>query len=268
MGYSLKANVRKKVWKNHPQRNEQFEYINQIKHNFLRKGQPVISIDTKKKEWVGLFKNAGQTWCRKPTAVWDHDFIQYSHGKLIPFGIYDLAKNQGMIYCGTSHETSFFLVEALCEWWREKGQGIYPHATELLILCDSGGANGYRRRLWKWALQHLLVAQTGLTITVCHYPPGTSKWNPIEHRLFSYISQNWAGEPLSSYERALELIRTTRTTKGLKVGAKLINKDYALKIKVTKEEMNGLKIKPHSICPKWNYTLKPYQTKKLSRFVR
>jgi len=236
---SLKKNVKSKSTQSHPRRNEQFLRLNKLKHKFLDAGKPVVSVDTKKKEHVGNFKNDGRTWRKEAYKVLDHDFPSLSVGKLVPFGIYDLNKNQGHVYCGTSFETSEFAVDSICRWWMEVGQKEYPNQTELLILCDSGGANGYRRRGWKYELQTKLADRFGLTVTVCHYPPGASKWNPIEHMLFSFISINWAGEPLISYEKALGFISSTTTEKGLKVEAHLVDKEYEKGLKVSDEQMNS-----------------------------
>ncbi len=260
---SLKKNVKSKSIQSHPRRNEQFLHLNQLKHKFLDAGKPVVSVDTKKKELIGNFKNDGRTWRKEAYKVLDHDFPSLGVGKLVPFGIYDLDKNQGHVYCGMSFETSEFAVDYICRWWMEVGQKEYPNQTELLILCDSGGANGYRRRGWKHELQTKLSDRFGLTVTVCHYPSGASKWNPIERRLFSYISINWAGEPLTSYEKALGFIRSTTTEKGLKVEAQLVDKDYKKGLKVSVEQMNSLNIESHPVCPEWNYTIKPRQIRLL-----
>lgn len=254
---TLKQNMKTISVQNHPERDEQFQYINRLKKSFLVAGKPVISVDSKKKEQIGNFKNAGRTWRKEAYQTLDHDFPSFGSGKLIPFGIYDLLHNRGYVYGGTSSETSQFIVEALSRWWTDVGQYNFLGQTDLLILCDSGGANGYRRRGWKWELQKHFVDRFGLTVTICHYPPGTSKWNPIEHRLFSFISLNWAGEPLTSYSKALALIRSTRTTKGLTVAAYLIAKEYRKGVKVTDEQISSLNLLPHPICPKWNYIISP-----------
>jgi hypothetical protein len=254
---SLKKNVKDKNIQNHPNRNEQFLYLNRLKHEFLTSGKPIISIDTKKKEFIGNFKNDGKIWRKEPYKVLDHDYPSLAEGKLIPFGIYDLKQNKGYVYCGTSVETSEFVVDCLILWWTEVGKYQYPYAYELLILCDSGGANGYRRRAWKWELQTKLADTLGLTVIVCHYPSGASKYNPIEHKLFSFISINWAGEPLTSYNKALGLISSTKTEKGLKVDARIVDKDYKTGVKISDEHMKSLKIEYKGACPQWNYIIKP-----------
>lgn len=253
---SLKKNVKSKSAQSHPMRDEQFQYLNKLKRIFLAMGKPVISVDTKKKELIGNFKNDGRTWCKEAREVFDHDFPSLAEGKLIPFGIYELKNNEGNVYCGTSFETSEFAVECICEWWEEYGQKQYPNQSEILILCDSGGANGYRRRMWKWCLQTNLTDRLGLTVHVCHYPSGASKYNPIERKLFSFITKNWAGEPLISHEKALSLIRSTKTESGLKVRAFLIEKEYEKGIKVSDEQMMSLNIKHAKICAQWNYCIR------------
>lgn len=256
---SLKKNRKYKSTQSHPERDTQFKKLNACKHKFLSAGNPVISVDTKKKELIGNFKNDGKTWRKEALEVLDHDFPSLADGKLVPFGIYDLANNKGDIYCGTSAETSEFAVEAICRWWKEVGRFEYPDRTELLILCDSGGANGYRRRSWKWELQTKLVDRHGLTVRVCHYPPGASKYNPIEHRMFSFISINWAGEPLTTYDKALHLISSTKTEKGLTIEAHLVDKEYEKGLKVSDEQMKSLNIEYKKVCPTWNYVLRPRQ---------
>ncbi len=258
LGISLKQNIKNLSLQNHPQRDEQFRYLNRQKKDYLAMGKPVISIDSKKKEQIGNFKNPGKTWRKEAYKTLDHDFPSLDEGKLIPFGIYDLTNNSGYMYCGTSSETSQFLVDALARWWINIGQYDYPGHDEILILCDSGGANGYRRRGWKWELQYHFVNRFGVTVTICHYPPGTSKWNPIEHRLFSFISLNWAGEPLTSYDKALAFIRSTKTTKGLTVTAHLLAKEYQKGLKVSDDQMSSLNLLPHPICPKFNYIIHPH----------
>lgn len=257
MKITLKKNRKSISTQNHPQRNNQFNYLNQLKNDFLKAGKLVISIDTKKKEQIGNYCNPGSTWRKDAYQTLDHDFPSTSSGKLIPFGIYDLQQNEGYIYCGTSVETSQFIVEALTWWWLEVGQFCYPDHSEILILCDSGGANGYRRHGWKWELQTQLIDSYKLKVTVCHYPSGASKWNPIEHRLFSFISLNWQGEPLTSYNKALEFIRSTTTSNGLKISAALLSNSYRKGIKVTKEQIASLNITRHQILPQWNYSLLP-----------
>jgi transposase len=253
---SLKKNRKSKSTQDHPNRTEQFRYLNELKRIFLDLGKPVISIDAKKKEIIGNFKNDGRTWRKKPIEVLDHDFPNLGIGKLVPYGIYDLNNNKGQVYCGTSFETSEFAVDCICEWWEEYGRDLYLNQSELLILCDSGGSNGYRRRMWKWDLQTKLADRLGLVVHVCHYPSGASKYNPIERKMFSFISKNWAGEPLTSIKKALSFIRSTKTESGLEVGATLIEKEYEKELKVTNEQMESLNIKHAKTCPRWNYCIR------------
>ena len=257
LGYSLKANEKRLAGSQHPDRNCQFEYIAVQKAAFQAQGLPIISVDTKKKELIGNFKNAGQEWCLESRAVNDHDFAQDAVGKAVPYGIYDLQHNRGVVYVGQSADTAQFAVEMIMRWWLESGRRLYPDADKLLILADAGGSNGCRPRLWKQQLQELLSDQLGLEVTVCHYPTGASKWNPIEHRLFGPISLNWAGKPLESFEFMLASIRGTDTDTGLEVEAFLVEKVYEKGIKITKEVMETLKIEWHEVCPRWNYTIKP-----------
>jgi hypothetical protein len=254
---SLRKNVKYKNTRNYPKREAQFRYLNAKKNEFLAKKSPMLSVDAKKKEFIGNFINNGSTWRDEAYKVLDHDFPSLAEGILIPFGIYDLSNNEGHIYCGTSRDTSEFAVDCICRWWVEVGQKRYPHAKELLILCDSGGSNGYRRRLWKWELQLKLADRLGLTIYICHYPPGASKYNPVEHRLFSFISINWAGEPLRSYEKALGFINSTKTETGLEVNGYLVDKEYQKGIKVSDDQMKSLNIEYDGDCPQLNYTIKP-----------
>ncbi len=257
MGYSLKANVKRLAGSDHPDRERQFEYLQQQKQAFLAAGQPVISVDTKKKEWIGNFKNPGRTWCQQAEAVLDHDFEQDALGKAVPYGIYDLKDNRGYVYVGNSADTPQFAVDMIARWWTTEGKERYPQANKLLILADAGGSNGCRPRLWKQQLQEQLADRLGLEVTVCHYPTGTSKWNPIEHRLFGPISTNWAGKPLRTFEFMLACIRGTTTTTGLQVKAFLVEQVYEKGIQVTKKAMEALCIEFHSTCPRWNYTIKP-----------
>jgi hypothetical protein len=254
---SLKKNVKSKNTQHHPDRDTQFRHLNKIKNEFLSKGAPVISVDTKKKELIGNFKNDGRTWRKDAYRVLDHDFPSLALGKLIPYGVYDLRENDGFVSCGISSETSEFAVDSIVLWWQEFGNLIYNDQDELLILCDCGGANGYRRKAWKWWLQTKLADQFGITVHVCHYPPGASKYNPVERKLFSPISNNWGGEPLTSYEKAIGFIESTTTVKGLTVTARLVDKEYQKGIRISNEQMASLKIKKHDICPKWNYVLYP-----------
>lgn len=253
----LKKNAKVINTQHHKDRDRQFRRLNYFKNAFLQAGKPVISIDAKKKEQIGLFSSVGKGWRKVAKKVFDHDFPSLGQGKAIPFGIYDLKHNRGYVYCGTSHETSQFIVEMLVKWWAEIGQMLYPNQTHLLILCDAGGANGYRRLGWKWELYTQLATTFGLKVTVCHYPPGASKWNPIEHKLFSFISINWAGEPLTSYEKMVEFINTTTTKTGLTVSGVLVVKEYPTKIEYTDAQMAEIKIQGMKILPKWNYRILP-----------
>lgn len=254
--YSLKVN-RKQLAVSSPYRDEQFQYLQAQKQTFLERGWPVISVDTKKRELIGRFKNAGAIWCRDPHWVNMYDFRSLAKGVAIPYGIYDLARNAGFVFVGTSTDTGEFAVDAIAWWWQCYGQVHYLGAPELLILADSGGSNGYRPRLWKYALQHRLVNTTELAVTVCHYPKGASKWNPVEHRLFSAISSNWAGEPLTSYAKMLNLLNATTTQQGLVVIATLTTAEYQTGIKISDEQMAGLNLNKHATLPQWNYTIKP-----------
>jgi hypothetical protein len=242
MGYSLKANVKRLAGSSHPDQDRQFEYTAQQKKAFLEAGLPVISVDTKKKELIGNFKNAGQSWCQEPIAVNDHDFEQDTLGKAVPYGIYDLKHNRGYVYVGKSADTSQFAVEMIARWWGAEGKTLYPNADKLLILADAGGSNGCRPRLWKLQLQEDLADRMSLEVTVCHYPTGASKWNPIEHRLFGPISVNWAGKPLRTFEIMLAYIRGTNTDTGLQVKAFLVEDVYQKGIQVTQAVMQSLQI--------------------------
>jgi hypothetical protein len=257
LDYSLKANVKRLTGKPHPERETQFAYIQQQKQAFGEAGLPIISVDTKKKELIGNFKNAGRRWCQVADAVNAHDFEQDALGRAVPYGVYDLTNNRGYVYVGCSADTPQFAVEQIASWWRSFGSHDFPGAKRLLILCDAGGSNGYRARLWKQQLQELIADQLGLEVTVCHYPTGASKWNPIEHRLFGPISVNWAAQPLGTFERMLALIRDTVTETGLKIEAILVDKVYARGLKVTDAVMKGLNLVKHTVCPNWNYTIGP-----------
>jgi len=257
LGYSLQANSKTlQEGSDHPDRNEQFAYINRQANRHMRRGLPVISVDTKKKELIGPYQNKGRELqpTGKPEQVKVHDFIDPNEGKAIPYGIYDLAKNLGWVNVGTDHDTAAFAVESIRRWWKSMGQPLYSKADKLLICADSGGSNGYRTRLWKVELQHL-ADETGLDVTVCHLPPGTSKWNKIEHRLFSYISMNWRGKPLVSHEVVVNLIAATTTAKGLKVLAQLDANLYPTKLEVSKKAMQQINLQPHSFHGEWNYTV-------------
>jgi hypothetical protein len=236
------------------ERNEQFNYINKLRDQFAKKGKPVISVDTKKKELIGNFKQPGATWDKVARCVNDHDYPSDALGKATPYGIYDTIANKGMVNIGSSHDTAVFAVDSLILWWKKIGNKRY-HSDEILILADSGGSNSASSRLFKYRLQKSFCERYGLKVTVCHYPAGTSKWNPIEHRLFSEISKNWAGEPLDSFEKVLKFIKTTKTATGLEVEGFLSNQIYETGIKVSDEKMKTIKIKKHKKFPKLNYTL-------------
>lgn len=238
------------------ERDRQMRYLARQRRAFRKAGKPAISVDAKKKELIGNFKNPGRTWRRAALAVLATDFPSDAEGKAIPYGVYDLARNTGFVGVGVSHETAEFAVNVIRTWWRREGCAAYPGETELLIQADSGGANGYRSWLWKWELQRF-ADDTGLAITVTHYPTSASKWNWIEHRLFSAISQNWAGQPLISYETVLKFIRTTKTETGLRCRAYLDKTHYATRKKVSPEQRQSINLFPHHVLPKWNYTIKP-----------
>ena len=257
-GYTLQANKKSREGKQHPDRNAQFEYINTIAKRFIKQGAPVISVDTKKKELVGDFKNKGRSWHQKgkATIVRVHDFEIPELGKVNPYGIYDLKRNEGWVNVGIDHDTAEFAVGSIRQWWTHLGRKIYKAQTRLLVTADCGGSNSARARLWKRELQ-TLANETGLTITIAHYPPGTSKWNKIEHRLFSFISMNWKEKPLYNHATIINLIAATTTKTGLKVYARLDKKMYLKGIKVSDEEMARINIKPNYFHGEWNYTIKP-----------
>lgn len=247
-------------------RNEQFLYIAKMRAGFEKRGLPVISVDTKKKECVGNFKNPGTRLKRFADLVNDHDFCSYAIGKAFPYGLFDDVRLEGFVYLGqslwdgerkkfNSSETPEFAAENIVRWWQDYGMKRYPAANEILLLADAGGSNGYRSRIWKVKLHESLCSKLRLKITICHYPPGASKWNPIEHRLFSEVSKNWAGTPLISYETMLKYIRSTTTKTGLRVKARLIKKKYCAGKTVTDEIFTKLNLRPHKILPDWNYTL-------------
>ena len=258
LDYSLQANAKTLEGGKHPDRDAQFYYINEKVKQFLKRGQPVISVDTKKKELVGNFKNSGREWQPKgaPEEVKVHDFASPDSPKVIPYGIYDIGKNMGWINVGCDHDTASFAVASILRWWLSMGREIYPDAEELLICADGGGSNGYRVRLWKVELQ-TLAKETGFRITTCHFPPGTSKWNKIEHRLFSHISMNWRGRPLVSHEVIVKLIGKTSTRQGLRVKAKFDKRKYPTKVKISDQEMKQVKLKPHNFHGEWNYSISP-----------
>ncbi|MGH2406216.1 MAG: ISAzo13 family transposase [bacterium] len=262
MGYALQINQKALEGKQHPDRDAQFRYLNARVKTFLRTRDPVVSVDTKKKELVGQFRNPGRTWRphRAPRRVFTHDFPHLGAGKAIPYGTYDIGQNQALVNVGMSHDTAEFAVESIRRWWRLLGRHAYPQARRLLISADAGGSNGHRPRAWKLHLQRL-ADDLALPITVCHYPPGTSKWNKIEHRLFSFISLTWKGQPLVSYETVVNLIGRTRTRGGLTVKAVLDRRQYATGQKVTAAQLDTLQLKGHPFHPDWNYTLVPHTSR-------
>lgn len=258
MDYSLRATRKEKEGSQHPDRNAQFEHINEQVKAFQERGQPVVSVDTKKKELVGDFKNGGQEWQPKgePEIVRVHDFLDPKLGKAIPYGVYDQTCNEAWVSVGIDHDTPEFAVNALLSWWNHMGKHVYLDASELLVTADGGGSNASRSHLWKAQLQQF-ADKTGLAVTVCHFPPGTSKWNKIEHRLFSQITQNWRGRPLVSHETVVNLIANTTTSTGLRVKAKLDKRSYETGKKVPKAVMRGLNIERDDFHGEWNYTLSP-----------
>lgn len=263
MNYRLQANRKTMEGKQHPDRDAQFNYINQKARGQQRRGQPVISVDTKKKERVGGFKNAGREWRPQgdPEKVRVHDFIDKELGKVAPYGVYDLTWNNGWVSVGIDHDTAAFAVATIRQWWRKMGRPAYSKASHLLITADSGGSNGARNRLWKVELQKM-ANQTGLTITVCHFPPGTSKWNKIEHRMFSFITKNWRGKPLTDRATIVNLIGSTKTEEGLIIRCELDTNDYPKGIKVSDAQMEKVKLKKHEFHGDWNYTIYPSKSKK------
>jgi hypothetical protein len=260
LDYSLQANQKTLEGSEHADRDEQFQYINRKAQRYLKQGEAVISVDTKKKELVGDFKNAGREWelNGQPQEVRVHDFEirEPDKGKVAPYGVYDLGRNVGWVSVGVDHDTAAFAVESIRRWWRWMGSHSYPQAKRLLITADSGGSNGARVRLWKWELQKL-ANETGLAISVCHFPPGTSKWNKIEHRLFSFISQNWRGKPLISHEVIIDLIAATTTATGLAVKSKLDSNIYPAGLKVSDQQMAELQLRRDKFHGDWNYSLLP-----------
>lgn len=258
LGYSLQSVRKSREGTSHPDRNAQFEHINAMAADFQQRNQPVISVDTKKKELVGDFKNAGQEWQPKetPEKVQVHDFPDDAIGKAIPYGVYDMARNEAWVSVGQDHDTPAFAVASIRQWWRTMGQQSYPHATELLITADAGGSNGYRPRAWKLELQRF-ADETGLHICVCHFPPGTSKWNKIEHRLFCHITQNWRGRPLVSYATVVNLIGSTHTAAGLRVRARLDRKRYPIGGRISNAEIKELALKKSNFHGEWNYEIFP-----------
>jgi hypothetical protein len=262
-GYSLQSNRKTQEGESHPDRNAQFEFINLAVKQFQQRGQPVISVDTKKKELVGPFKNGGREWQPKgePEQVRVHDFLDKELGKAIPYGVFDLSENQGWVSVGIDHDTAQFAAQAIRRWWKKMGARRYRNARELLITADGGGSNASRSRLWKVALQNL-ARQLEIPIQVCHFPPGTSKWNKIEHRMFSHITQNWRGRPLVSHEVIIQLIANTTTKTGLKIYAELDSGFYPIGIKVSDAELAALNLKRADFHGDWNYSLLPTRKRK------
>ncbi len=262
LNYSLQSNRKTEEGQDHPDRDAQFRHINAVVKRSLAQCNPVISVDTKKKELIGNYANTGQQWrpAKQPRKVRGHDFPTPDVPRAYPYGIYDIGRNTGFVNVGTDHDTGAFAVASIGGWWRHEGKRLYPAAATILITADAGGSNGWRLRLWKLELQ-TFADETGLPISVCHFPPGTSKWNKIEHRLFSFISSNWRGEPLRDYETIVNLIAKTTTAKGLKVKCRLDRRKYPTGRKVTKDEMKALNLHPDKFHGEWNYVIRPHQSK-------
>jgi hypothetical protein len=256
LGYNLHVNIKRFTGPPHPDRNRQFEYLKTMVQLFRAEGWPIVSVDTKKKELIGNFRNEGQTWCRAGRAVNAHDFLSDAQYRAVPYGLYDVQANRGHVVVGTSADTPAFAVDALTSWWGRIGTKRYPQAATLLVLADSGGSNGCRPRLWKYRLQQF-ADRYGLVVTVCHYPRGASKWNPIEHRMFGPISQNWEGVPLASPEVMLSCLRGTATSTGMQITAQWQNRSYTKGVKVSHHEMEEVQIVRHGTCPQWNYSIEP-----------
>jgi hypothetical protein len=259
MGYSLKANERKRGQSrpNCPERDEQFRYIASQRETFIAAGWPIISVDTKKKELIGNFRNEGKVWCKEAEKVDEHDFPSAAECRAVPFGVYELIRNKGHVYIGVSNDTPEFAIVSIAKWWDQEGRAAHPRADRLLILADGGGSNGCRARAWKCNLQALVSDRFGLTLTVCHYPAGCSKWNPVEHRLFSQISRNWQGKPLRSLDVMLGYIRGTRTGTGLEVTAQLDEEIYKKSVRYSHQDVDRLSLQAHDVCPQRNYTISP-----------
>lgn len=257
LGYSLQSTRKKMEGKSHPDRNAQFEFINNRVRDFQNRSQPVVSVDAKKKELIGRFDNSGREYQPKgnPEETETYDFPSLADGKGLPYGVYDVAKNQGWVSIGTDHDTGQFAVHTIRQWWYQMGQAVYPHAKELLVTADGGGSNGSRNRLWKCELQRF-VDETKLSVSVCHFPPGTSKWNKIEHRMFSHITKNWRGRPLESYEVVVNLIAHTTTKAGLEIKAALDQGEYPIGIRISDDEIAELKLEKNEFHGEWNYALR------------
>lgn len=262
MDFKLRVNRKQIASTKNPERDRQFLYIGEQRERFASQGMPIVSVDAKKTEQVGNFKNAGAKWDREAILAKDHDFRSEADGLAIPYGIYDTQANRGAVFVGASHNTPAFAVHAIAQWWIQEGCQRYPTARELLILADGGGSNGPRCRVWRKALQDTICTPLGLTVTVSHYPPGASKWNPIEHRLFCHLSNNWAAEPLTDIDKILNFIRTTKTETGLTVSAYLMPDNYDTGIKISDAEMRQLNLVPHEKLGRWNYTVRPAQNVK------
>lgn len=255
--YALHVNVKRLTGPAHPERDTQFRHIQRWLDSFVLAGLPVLSVDTKKKELLGNFANAGATWSLSGEEVNAHDFRQDALCRAVPYGLYEVLVNRGHVVVGTSADTPAFAVDAVVDWWQRYGRHRYPQARDLLLLADAGGSNSCRSRLWKHGLQTRLADVYGLEITVCHYPPGASKWNPVEHRLFSPISSNWAGIPLRNLKVLLNCLRGTKTAAGLRVTARWNPRIYCTGAKLTKQHLEDLAIAYHATCPQWNYTISP-----------
>ena len=261
MNYSLQGNRKTEEGEDHPDRNAQFEYINEQVRKAFRAGNPVISVDTKKKELIGNFDNKGRQWRKSKSfmKVNGHDFPKPDIPRAYPYGVYDIKRNTGFVNVGTDHDTGTFAVASIRGWWRHEGKRLYPKTSKLLVTADGGGSNGYRLRVWKIELQKF-ADETGLSIAVCHFPPGTSKWNKVEHRLFSFISSNWRGEPLQDYETIVQLIANTTTAKGLVVTCRLDHRKYPTGRKVTDKDFAAVNLNPHTFHGEWNYMIRPKRT--------
>jgi hypothetical protein len=257
MGYSLRVNQKQISTNSSPNRNSQFEYLSELRDRFRRRHLPIISVDTKKRELIGNFSNPGRRWECTPRRVFDHDFRTDSSGVAIPYGIYDVSANRGALVVGVSHDTPAFAAHAIAHWWEHEGSRRYDGSRQILILADTGGSNGCRCHAWKTELQAQLANSFALKVTVAHYPTGASKWNPIEHRLFSEVSLNWAAEPLDSYQKILNYARNTKTQTGLEVTAYLDRRHYLCGLKPTLQQLSSLRLHPHDTLPEWNYTIKP-----------
>jgi len=260
MKFSLRMNLKslesgRRKAPDRRKRDQQFRYIRSQVQDYAAQGMPVISVDTKSRELIGPFHQPGRRWSQEPIKVFDHDFPSDASGVAIPYGIYDFCRNEGFVCVGTSHDTSEFAVAAIRTWWQKAGAAHYPRAERLLVLADCGGSNGYRTRLWKHQLQLAFCNRFGLQVKVCHYPPGSSKWNPIEHRMFSFISSNWAAEPLRDYETVLKFIRSTKTATGLKIRATINTKRYQKGTRISEQQMQRIALKSYTQRPQWNYSI-------------